>query len=316
MQVTFNELDFGVEIEFSGITRHQAAKILVQYFGTTFVKYGGWNNEEFHIPDQQGRIFKIVMDGSVDALCREGNTDVPGTDEYKCEMVTPVLHYSDLPILLGAITALKRGGAITGVNCGTHIHIDASLFTSQQLRTLCNLVYRHQYLLTNALCIRESRKKKFCADLSEEFIEKLNRVKPETYEEWSEVWYSGYNALEATRYIRKNHSRYRVLNLHNLLSGRFKAVEFRLFNSSLDVVHIKAYIQLCLIITAQALRQKKAITRIAISDNNKFTFRVFLLKAGAIGDEFREMRLLLLKNLEGDSGRRRPNIGNKPVEAI
>lgn len=40
MQVTFNELDFGVEIEFSGITRHQAAKILVQYFGTTFVKYG------------------------------------------------------------------------------------------------------------------------------------------------------------------------------------------------------------------------------------------------------------------------------------
>jgi hypothetical protein len=52
-----------------------------------------------------------------------------------------------------------------------------------------------------------------------------------------------------------------------------------------------------------ALRQKKALTRIAMSDNNRFTFRVFLLKIQGSGSEFRDMRRLLLKQLDGDSGR-------------
>lgn len=308
LQVKFNELDFGVEIEFSGISRLKATQVLVEFFDTTYVKYGGWDSDEYHVPDQQGRIWQIVKDGSIDAQRKEGNTVVPATEEYKCELVTPILQYADLPTLLGVVSALKGAGAIISANCGIHVHVDASLFTPKSLRILCNLVYSKQYLLANALSVRESRKKQYCADLSEEFIEKLNHVKPESFEDFCAVWYSGFNALEATRYIRRNESRYRVINLHNLLSGRFQAIEYRLFNSSLDSCRIKAYIQLCLLITSQALRQKKAITRIAISDNDKFTFRVFLLKSGAIGDDFREMRLLLLKYLEGDSGRRHPKV--------
>ncbi|GIO35726.1 virulence associated protein [Paenibacillus antibioticophila] len=305
LKVNFDELGFGVEVEFSGITRLQAAKVLVNYFGSTFVKYEGRYNEEFHIPDHQGRIYKIVMDGSIDAHYKKVNTYIPGTDEYKCEMVTPVLQYSDLSTLLEVVAALKLEGAMAGANCGVHIHIDASLFTAEQLRVLCNLVYRHQSLLTNALSVRESRKEKFCADLTEGFIEKLNRAKPRSYKEFSEIWYSEPD--------EPDESRYRIINLSNLLSGRFKAVEFRLFNSSLEGEHIKAYVQLCLIIVTQALRQKKALTRIAYSDNEKYTFRLFLIKSGAIGQEFRGMRLLLLKFLEGDSGRRHPSTDNKRI---
>ncbi|WP_238162661.1 amidoligase family protein [Cohnella sp. AR92] len=308
----FDDLDFGVELEFSGITRFEAAKVLVEYFGTTYAMFGGWNNDEYHIPDWHGRIWKIDRDDSVDAQKKEGNTVIPATEEYKCEMVTSILQYHDLPMLFGVVSALKAAGAITGANCGIHVHIDASRFTPKSLRILCNLVYSKQHLLTNALRVSESRKKQYCNDLSEEFIEVLNRAKPKTFEEFANVWYSGFNALAATRTLRRNESRYRVLNLHNLLSKRFTAIEYRLFNSSLDAVKIKSYIQLSLIITAQALRQKKATTRIAMSNNNKFTFRVFLLKAKATGEEFREMRLMLLKHLDGDSGRRHPKVDKEP----
>ncbi|WP_165971955.1 amidoligase family protein [Paenibacillus piri] len=306
MQVQFNDLTSGIEVEFSGITREHAAQVLVGYFGTTFAKFGNFEFEEYHIPDQQDRIWKIVKDNSVDAQRREGNSIIPATEDYKCELVSPILEYGGIPTLLGVVTALKREGATTGANCGIHIHIDASRFTAQSLRVLCNLVYSKQYLLTSALCVRESRKKQFCAELTEEFIEKLNRVKPESFEDFANVWYSGFNALEAARALRRNETRYKVLNLHNLLSGRFKAVEFRLFNGSLDTVAIKSYIQLCLLFCSSALKSKKAITRIAMSDNEKFQFRVTLLKMGAIGREFRDMRLLLLKQLSGDSGRRHP----------
>ncbi len=72
-----------------------------------------------------------------------------------------------------------------------------------------------------------------------------------------------------------------------------------MFNGTLNSVSIKSYIQLCLIITTKALKSKKAITRIAMSDNDRFTFRVSLLKLNAIGSEFRDMRLLLLSSLSG-----------------
>ncbi|OME34956.1 hypothetical protein BSK58_24940 [Paenibacillus odorifer] len=121
--------------------------------------------------------------------------------------------------------------------------------------------------------------------------------------------------MDAVRTIRRNESRYRIINLHNLLSGRQPTIEYRLYDSILDADYVKAYIQFSLLLTCQALRQKKASTRIMMSENSKFTFRVFLLKINAIGSDFREMRLLFLKHLEGDSGRRRPICKPEPYRA-
>jgi hypothetical protein len=308
-----SDLTFGVEVEFSGVTREHAAQVLVKVFGTTSARFGGWDDEEFHIPDQQDRIWKIVKDGSIDAVRKEGNTVIPATDNYKCELVSAVLKYTDLPILLEIIKVLKREGAYTGANCGIHVHIGAERFTPNSLRTLCNLVYRHQYLLNTALGISETRKARFCADLSEGFIESLNRSKPKTMADFAEVWYSEISAPESTRYLIRNESRYRILNLHALLSGRLPSVEYRMFNGSLDVIRIKSYIQLCLLISDKALQSKKTVARIAKSDNDRFTFRVSLLKLNAIGSEFRDMRLLLLKQLHGGSGRRHPKLDKEAI---
>ncbi|GAA3403444.1 amidoligase family protein [Paenibacillus hodogayensis] len=90
MHEGLSDLTFGVEVEFSGITCERAAQVLVEVFDTTFARFGGWDNEEFHIPDPQDRIWKVEKDGSVDAVRKEGKTVVLATDNYKCELVSAV----------------------------------------------------------------------------------------------------------------------------------------------------------------------------------------------------------------------------------
>ncbi len=111
--------------------------------------------------------------------------------------------------------------------------------------------------------------------------------------ELERLWYNG----ESNRYIHYDTSRYHGLNLHSVFSKG--TIEFRLFNSTLHAGEVKAYIQLCLAISHQALVQKSASRCQTHSDNEKYTFRTWLLRLGMIGDEFKTARQHLLKHLEG-----------------
>ena len=95
-----------------------------------------------------------------------------------------------------------------------------------------------------------------------------------------------------------------MLNLHSVFSKG--TVEFRLFNSTLHAGKVKAYIQLCLAISHQALVQKCATQRRTKSPNEKYTFRTWLLRLGLIGDEFKTARQHLLQNLDGNIAWRDP----------
>lgn len=53
-------------------------------------------------------------------------------------------------------------------------------------------------------------------------------------------------------------------------------------------------------ITAQAYNQRSASPIKTVSDNEKYTFRVWLLRLGLIGDEFKTARKHLLDHLEGN----------------
>ena len=88
------------------------------------------------------------------------------------------------------------------------------------------------------------------------------------------------------------------MNLHSVFSKG--TIEFRLFNSTLHAGEIKSYIQLCMAISHQALVQKSASRIKTQSSNEKYTFRVWLLRLGLIGDEFKTARHHLLKNLDGN----------------
>ena len=78
-------------------------------------------------------------------------------------------------------------------------------------------------------------------------------------------------------------------------------IEFRAFNGTLHAGEIKAYIQLCLAISAQAMSTKAASSTRPVTDNPKYTFRCWLLRLGFIGDEFSTAREHLLKKLPGNA---------------
>ena len=89
--------------------------------------------------------------------------------------------------------------------------------------------------------------------------------------------------------------------LHNLHSVFYRGtVEWRCFNSTLHAGKVAAYVNLCLAMSAQAITQRSAVMRKTQSDNELYTFRVWLVRLGLNGDEFKNTRDHLLANLEGD----------------
>lgn len=62
-----------------------------------------------------------------------------------------------------------------------------------------------------------------------------------------------------------------------------------------------AYTQLVAALCAMAKAQKRVNAREKAAENEKFAFRVFLIRLGFIGDEYKASRKVLLKNLSGNS---------------
>ena len=77
-------------------------------------------------------------------------------------------------------------------------------------------------------------------------------------------------------------------------------IEWRCFNSTLHAGRAKAYVNLCLAMSAQAISQRTSVMRKTVSDNELFTFRVWLVRMGLNGDEFKNTRDHLLANLQGN----------------
>jgi hypothetical protein len=71
-------------------------------------------------------------------------------------------------------------------------------------------------------------------------------------------------------------------------------VEWRCFNSTLHAGRAAAYVNLCLAMSAQAIAQRSTVMRKTKSDNELFTFRVWLVRMGLNGPEFKNTREHLL----------------------
>jgi len=278
-------LKYGVEIEFLGITREAAAEIVADFFGTGYF-YEGGDLKERDIADSDQRIWRVVRDASIEAY----------SDEEQCELVTPILTYSDLEILQQVVAKLKAAGASVNTSCGLHIHVDAKRFTPQAVVNLVTLIGSREQLLYRALGIPKDRMR-YCKRINDELVQTIVEKKPESLEELRRDWYleSPYETVEG-----KYHStRYHGLNLHAMFTKG--TVEFRLFNSTLEASEVKAYVQFVLALSNQALLHKKAVLKKTQSYNDKYLFRCFLLRLGLIGDEFKDCRQVLLSKLSGDS---------------
>ena len=285
---------FGIEIEMTGITRKKAAEVIAEYFGTESF-YIGTYYKTYGAKDRQGRTWKATYDSSIIAQKKSGGRTVQAADEYKCEVVSPILTYEDMADLQEIVRQLRHKGAFVNSQCGIHIHVDASRYTPQTLRNLVNIIASKEDILYKALRIDPARMR-WCKKTNGELLEAINRRKPQTMEALKDIWYAGSTRGRDEHY---NDTRYHGLNLHSTFTKG--TVEFRLFNSTTHAGEIKAYIQFCLAVSHQALTQKKASARKTVTDNEKYAFRCWMLRLGLSGDEFKTCRLHFLKHLEGNS---------------
>ena len=186
------------------------------------------------------------------------------------------------------------------------MHVGLGSHTPRTLRNLVNLVNAKEDLLTQALQISPARRERWCQPVDPNFLATLNRRRPTSSEELARIWYDDRDwQWHAPQHY--DPSRYHLLNLHAIWQKG--TIEFRAFNGTLHAGKIKAYIQLCLAISAQALTTKAASPTRPVTDNPKYTFRCWLLRLGFIGDEFKTARDLYTKRLDGDAAFRggRPN---------
>ncbi|MFI3165326.1 MAG: amidoligase family protein [Bacillota bacterium] len=287
---------FGVEIEFTGITRSTAAEAIAKVLGTS-ERYIGGTYSAYEVRGTDGRRWNVVSDSSIRATKKDGT--VAGND-YRCEMVTPICRYEDIEKVQEIVRAIRKAGGKVNESCGLHIHIGADGHTAKSLRNLASIMASKETLLFKALGVGNSRSERWCKKVEGKMLDKMQSKRPKTIEEVKEIWYNG----DDGSWEHYHSSRYHALNLHSVFQKG--TVELRMFNSTLHAGKVKAYIQLALAISNQAKVQRGASRKETTSTNEKFTFRTWLIRLGLNGEEFKTARLHLLANLDGNSAWRYP----------
>ena len=292
---------FGVEVEMTGITREQAARALADYFGDTPYHYGG-TYDTWKVTDPKGKEWKLMGDSSIAAECRTSNGYETVDDAtYRVEMVTPKLDYTELPKLQECVRRVRRAGAKVNSSCGIHVHVDASNHNRQSLKNLIGIMYSKEDILFKALQVNERRAIKWCQKVREPMLRQARKLSSDETSDLTQlenIWYDGFEDNYHNRHDHYNGSRYYALNLHSVFYRG--TVEWRCFNSTLHAGKVAAYVNLCLAISAQAIAQRSTVMRKTQSENELFTFRVWLVRLGLNGPEFKHTRDHLLANLEGD----------------
>ena len=213
----FLKSNFGIEIEFTGITRRKAAEIVVEHLGGSVEELHDYY-KTLKIIARDGRVWKIMYDGSIKCQKRTGGQKVSASSEYSVELVSPILTYEkDMVDVQEMVRKLRKAGAFSEQqNCtGIHIHLDGRDHTPKSIRNFMNIIYSRNDLLYDALQI-EQRRMQFCKKMDESLVHKMNRSKPTTFNQIEDIWYQGYGERRERHY---HESRYHFLNLHSLLNG-------------------------------------------------------------------------------------------------
>ena len=290
---------FGVEVEFTGITREMAAKAVQEVVGGTI---SGPRRDAYYtrtIKDSQRRTWKVMRDSSISPKMNVGSAN---PDEYRVEFVTPPLKYEDIETLQNIIRKFKEIGGVPHSSCGIHIHIDGANHTATSLRRMVNFMLSRQEIIYEALNIG-ARKDRWCRPICKKLYDTMKKESNLTKDKAEQIWYSeaNDNYWGGVNHNHYNETRYHALNLHSFFSKG--TVEFRLFNSTLHAGRIKAYIQFCLAMSAWAIESNDKIVFGSVSGysaDKKVTLMYHILtnRLGLYGDEFKTCRLHMMKQLK------------------
>lgn len=286
--------NFGVEIELTGVTRQHAAKVIANYYGT-HSEYAGTYYKTYTATDRKGRTWKAMSDSSIHTERESNGHMVSASDNYSCEVVTPILQYDDLEDLQNIVRALREAGAIANSSCGIHVHVDGASHTPESLTRLMNFAVGRQDLFYEALEIG-ARANRWCQKMDRNLLNAMKSDGSKTKASIERIWYSrangGYDGgIDHSHY---NRSRYRGVNLHAFFTKG--TIEFRLFNGTTHAGKIKAYVQFCLAMSAWAIECPnnnlffKSTKNMTAEQKSKLMNNVLKNRLGLRGPEFKTCR--------------------------
>ncbi len=288
--------NFGVEIELTGITRPDAAKVIADYFGTER-RHAGTSYDTYTATDRKGRTWKAMSDGSIEGYYKVNGQKVFGGRAYSCEIVTPILQYEDIEDLQNIVRALVANGAFANSSCGIHIHVDGANHTPESLTRLMNFAIGRQDLFYEALQIGD-RANRWCQKMNKNLLTAMKNDGEKSKRSVEKIWYSRANdnysgSINHTHY---NETRYHGINLHAFFTKG--TVEFRLFNGTTHAGKIKAYIQFCLAMSAWAIDAKddmyyKSCATYTKEQKATLMMNVLTRRLHMTGPEFKTARLHL-----------------------
>ncbi len=290
-------LRFGVEIETVGISRQQLANAIQTVVGGRVLP----GPDGYTVADERGRNWSVVRDGSLSGV-------------NNGEIVTPILEWTDIEQLQDVVRAVRAAGARADSSCGIHIHVDGSRFDAKAITNLVKMVNKQEALIESAIRLSSDRRSRYCQPIDQSFLGRLEQQRPQSMDQVRAAWY-GSAHHRPTRY---DYSRYHGLNLNSLFYRG--TIEWRLFNGTLHAGEVKAYVHLVLAIAHKALSAKSAASRKRTLDpaTARYDLRVFLLRLGFIGPEFKSTRMHLMKHLGGSAawkGTRRDRARVAPTSA-
>ena len=288
-KINMKEQTFGVEVELVSITREKTAKAVAEYFGTTaWYANAEFGYDAWACKDRKGRTWKFMRDASLTNPSRA------------CEIVTPICTYDDLEDVQEVVRVARRAGAKADGSCGIHVHVGADKHDARSLLNLVKIFRSKEDMLYKALAITDHRASCYTQKVNTYLADRIEKgARPANMEAWEHLWYESQGSTVSGKFNHYNGTRYHGLNLHATFSKG--TVEFRLFNGTTHAGKIKAYVQFCLAVSALAINSRSIKMERTVSDNEKYTFRCWLLRLGLIGDEFKTCRTHMMANLQGCS---------------
>lgn len=115
---------FVIDIEFTGLTRNKAGKIVADYLGGTIEEaHDHYDSKIIKAPD--GRKWKVMYAGPLSCQTKINGEVVSAGRKFSCALVSPVLAYDkDISTLQELVRAFRKSGGFTNDSCGIHVSLN------------------------------------------------------------------------------------------------------------------------------------------------------------------------------------------------
>jgi hypothetical protein len=221
--------------------------------------------------------YRIVIDGAVYTIDKD------------CNIKTTAGEVIEIDTLLNASD--KVGEEVSTARENTFIEVAMPMdgHTGITLRNLVNMIYSKQALIKKVFELEEEI-------VAEAFVRDINDFRIIVIEDFKRAIAGIEDDCKGIEFDFEE-----------------ERITFKFFTGSDSLELVEAYTQFVAKLNDAAMKKKHTSDKVKITDNEKFTFRVWLIRLGFVGAEYQKNRKVLLKNLSGDSAFRH---GKKAGEGV